>query len=76
MLERLRGGGPGHIPCVQQVSRIVHAARAHAERCRDALHTRTSAEGLGTDFGDLRSPPQIYHGYERHGFEVSGTLAK
>ena len=36
MLGLLRRVGPGLVPCALIVSLVVHAARAHAERRRDA----------------------------------------
>ena len=41
MLGLLRRAGPGRAPCTLIVSRVVHAARAHAERCRDQPRTGT-----------------------------------
>jgi len=43
MLGLLRRDGPGRAPCTLIVSRVVHAARAHAERCRDQPRTGVSA---------------------------------
>ena len=36
MLGLLRRAGPGRAPCTLIVSLVVHAARTHAERRRDA----------------------------------------
>jgi len=42
-LEPLRGAGPGYVLCALLVSRVAHAARAHAERCRNRPRAGMSA---------------------------------
>ena len=42
MLEPLMRAGPGCVLCALLVSCIVHAARAHAERCANPSRTRLS----------------------------------
>ena len=59
MLGLLRRASSGRDPCALIVSLVVHAARAHAERCRDRPVYGVSAEGLGSDFGDAAPDSEL-----------------
>ena len=67
---------PGHTLCVLLVSRFYLAARAHAERCRDAPRMRVCGWVLRSKCSELPRSLQSYHEHRRHVFEIFRPLVK
>ena len=70
VLQRLRRAASEHVPHAQLVSRIVLAARARAERCREHPRSGSSVRCSGTECTELLWPPQSFPRHGRHDFEV------
>ena len=64
-LERLRRAASRRVPCTLLVSRLVLAARAHAERSREHARSGSSARWSGTDFAELPGSRESYGGEKR-----------
>ena len=75
VLQRLRRAASEHFPHAQLVSRIVLAARARAERCREHPRSGSRLRCSGTDFAELPGSPHIYPVDNRHCFEVYRPIA-
>ena len=70
VLQRLRRAASEHFPHAQLVSRIVLAARARAERCREHPRSGSRLRCSGTDFAELQGSPQNFPEHKRHCFVV------
>ena len=70
VLQRLRRAAPEHVPHAHLVSRVVLAARARAERCREHPRSGSSVRCSGTDFAEFLWPPRSFAMDSRHCSEV------